>query len=103
MMEQKINNMDKTFSIYLVERKDNCSWDEYDSAVVIAENEKWAKFVNPRGFDSVEMDENKSITEILKEFPDYWTPDNLTVTFIGNTIFPEDSKGKLVLASFNAG
>ena len=75
--------------LYLIERTDKWSYDEYDSAVVCAESEEEAKLINPNG-DWVDM-----YTRWCE------TPEQVKVTYIG-VAGPLVPKG-VVLASFNAG
>lgn len=80
--------------IYLLERKDKWSYDDYDAIVVCAESEEDAKNIHPNG---------KSLDEEAKEPWNSWTSkkENLTVTEIG--IANEVQVRGVVLASFNAG
>jgi hypothetical protein len=75
--------------LYLIERTDNWSYDDYDSVVVCAESEDEARLINPDG-------------EWGQRFRSWCaTPDQVKVTYIG-VAGPLVSKG-VVLASFNAG
>jgi len=74
-------------NIYLLERTDKWSYDDYDATVVIAENEEDAKKI-----------------EITYHSVIRWswtTPNNIKATLIG-TAMP-DAKSGVVLKSFNAG
>ena len=70
--------------LYLVERKDEWNYDEFDAVVVAAQTEKQAKAILPADFSGV---------------PGYWREDVLKVTYIGETM----REAGVVLASFRAG
>jgi len=74
--------------LYKIIRKSPCGWDEYDSAVVIAENEEDAKMF--------------TVFEHLTKSKEY-NPD-LNVFYLGE--FHGDIKdypGRVILGSYNAG
>lgn len=108
-------------NIYKIWRTDQYDYDQYDSAIVIAENEEDARGMNPGYKDNVryydrmkfiDMDEEELMefnykTDIYHHFNpilywDYWTDsiDNVNVEVIGYT----DSTDKgVVLGSFHNG
>lgn len=74
--------------LYLVKRKDDHNYDEYDSCVVVATSVADAVSIHPG------KSENRSL-------PTYWTPSNLDVTYLGK---PEPEFGRgIICSSFNAG
>lgn len=90
-------------NIYLVERTDGCSYDEYDSFVVIAKTEKEAREIHPRGHKVGVC----SYTGKPEPHPlfDSWVKvdeiDSLDVTLVGKAA--KGQKPGIVLSSFNAG
>jgi hypothetical protein len=85
-------------NIYLVTNIDNnCGYDSFDSMVVIAPDEDYAKQMNPQsGFKLKPEDWDQM------EFDNSWARNKsyLESKFIGTC---EDTTPSLVLASFNAG
>lgn len=80
---KKDNNM----NIYLVTRKDECDYDEYDEFVVIAVSEEDARLTHPDPMGYCEIH-------------DTWTtPDNVTVENLGKS---SETTKRIVISSFNA-
>jgi len=73
-------------NIYLLKRTDKWSYDDYDAAVVIADNEDAARNFDVGGYPGA---------------CDWTTPDKIKVTLIGVAI--PFSKPGIVLGSYNAG
>ena len=88
--------------IYKVLRKDNWNYDQYDSAIVVADNEKQAMLIPP-DYDSEIAESYMSSNDYIAEcgIPDYWNPDNLNIELIGMT--NKYNKPITLLASFNMG
>jgi hypothetical protein len=80
--------------LFLISRTDGWSWDEYDSAVVVAPDEETARTLGP--------DDGKPI-ENWKHIFSSWTNDirNVKVKYLGEAA-PELEQG-VVCSSFNAG
>ena len=79
--------------LFLISRKDDYGYDDFDSAVVCAENEETARNTNPNGSGPVEWGQK-------------WTswanhPDLVVVTYLGEAD-PNVAAG-VVCSSFNAG
>ena len=74
-------------NLYLVTRKDNCDGNEYDSAVICADNEEDAASISPCY--------NPDYT------PKYWNSNNLNVSLIGTA--SKVILKSVILSSFNAG
>lgn len=75
-------------NIYLIEQDVNNDYDTYDSAVVVADNEKAARNMHP-------YDQDNKIGGM-------WAmPKDVKVTKVG--IAWNDAKARVVCASFNAG
>lgn len=83
-------------NIYKVSRTDKWSYDDYDSFVVIAEDEKTALYTHPSGRMLTFIDENKSYTGNWVNSPMF-----LKVELIG--IASNDMKPGIIINSFNAG
>lgn len=88
-------------NIYLIERAENAyiGYDEFDSAVVIADTEEQARLMHP------DWEPSWSPERELEEFSDYahdWedSPAKVRVTLIGTAERPER---RVICASFNAG
>jgi hypothetical protein len=79
-------------NIYLVERTDRYSYDEYDSFIVVAKNEECATDIDPSGEKFSENDRCSSWVN---------NKNNLKVTLLGRAA-AKIATG-VVLASFNAG
>ena len=74
-------------NIYLIVRKDDYDYDEFDSVVVIADNEKSAFEVSYKEIGSRQW-LNK-----------YWNVENLEFSIIGQS----NLESQIVLSSYNAG
>jgi len=79
--------------LYKISRKkQDTSWDEYDSAIVCANDEQDAAHIHPNGKDWVEDEDPYSS----------WTPiKNVLVELVGEA--KEGTKRGVILSSFNAG
>jgi len=92
-------------NIYIIRRKGLCDYDEYDSAVVVAESEEDAKKINPDRKCFWENDSwyyLNSINEKCKVYFGGWvTPSQVDVEKIGIADLSQE-KG-VVVSSFNAG
>lgn len=79
---ERVYSMSKKLKFYLVERTDNCGYDEFDSCVITADNEETAK-------------------ELAYTLNNRWnksfTPETVKVTEI------KAVENKIILASYNAG
>ena len=72
-------------NIYLLERMDSVSWDEYSSLVVSSESAELAKKAGDK-------------------LGDLWThPDNLKVTRLGVCVLPDAYEGQILHSDFNRG
>lgn len=76
-------------NIYKVERTDNVDYDEYDSFVVVAENDQIARNTHPEGPRNGRRHQTWPVD-----------PEDLIVTLIGQVTSGIDG---VVCASFNAG
>ena len=87
--------------LYLVERTDKVTWDEYDSFVVCAESEDEARRVYPGGRMFFEDDMSE---ESRKYFKWCWTDkiETLEVTCIGLASVSLKNR-QVICSSFNAG
>lgn len=97
-------------NLYLIERNDVWSYDEYDSAVVVADTEEEAKATHPDQ-DKV-WDGDKGVwysyyglatPTRYDELSSSWVPpSSVTATYLGEA---ESSRlsGEVICASFNAG
>lgn len=83
-------------NIYLIKRTDTIGYDEYDSAVVIAEDDEKARHIHPGGYGKFENGE--------WSMGGYaWAmPQSLEVTLIAKAV-PDLPNQGVILASFNAG
>ena len=88
-------------SLYLVERTDKVTWDEYDSFVVCAESEDEARRVHPSGRRFFEDDMSEQSKQYFKS---YWTDkiETLEVTCIGLASVSLENR-QVICLSFNAG
>lgn len=77
--------------LYLISQSRNCSYDSYDSAVVIAANEDDARNTNP-GFGPIKWGDRYN----------GWCarPEDVKVRYLGESC---DDKPGVVCASYNAG
>lgn len=82
-------------NIYKVSRTDEWSYDDYDSFVVIAEDEKTALYTHPSGGVLTFIDENGYTGDWVN------SPMFLKVELIG--IASNDMKPGIIINSFNAG
>jgi hypothetical protein len=81
-------------NIYIIERTDACDYDEYDAAVVCAENEESARDTHPNG-DPVNW-------AALPKYGSWVTSrDKVTVRLVG--VAAPFSVAGVILSSFNAG
>ena len=78
----------KKLNLYLIYQYLNNDYDTYDSAVVAAESDGYARNIHPSGDD--EWDDNT-----------WCKPDQVKVTLIGNA--EDNMKRGVICASFNAG
>lgn len=87
--------------LYLVERTDKVTWDEYDSFVVCAESEDEARRVYPSGRMFFEDDMSEESREYFKWC---WTDkiETLEVTCIGLASVSLKNR-QVICSSFNAG
>ena len=94
-------------NIYLISQSENCDYDTYDSAVVIAEDEYSARTTHPSEYYKWINNELYSVYYggRLEKSSTYtcWasSPFLVDVEFIGTA--PEGSLPRVVCASFNAG
>lgn len=85
--------------IYLISQNENMNYDTYDSAVVVAPDEKTARQINPSMYCSTIFMEEKDWN---KPFSNWCSsPNRVKVKYIG--IASEDQKVGVVCSSFNAG
>ncbi len=86
-------------NLYKVNQEENCGWDTFDSAVVVAESEEQAKKVNVGCGSSWLDDENKDINPYAN-----WATKtyNVKAELIGiyTGALPA---GSVIISSFNAG
>ena len=80
-------------NMYLVKRQDLCSYDEYDSFVVIAENETEARNTHPSPY-------RESWNGKAKMYDSWVNADDVIVEKIG---YSDETKTRVVCASFNSG
>ena len=80
-------------NIYKISRED-WDYDDYDSAIVIAENEDQARMTNPRNGEMLDP-ENFGIYGWAE------SPDLVTVELVGIAL--PDAQPGLILSSYNAG
>lgn len=87
--------------LYLVERTDKVTWDEYDSFVVCAESEDEARRVYPSGGMFFEDDMSE---QSKRYFKSCWTDkiETLEVTCIGLAAVSLKNR-QVICSSFNAG
>jgi hypothetical protein len=81
--------------LFLIEQSKNTDYDTYDSAVVIANDEKEAKDMHPQ--DGLALNANSDIWRNSK-----WCllPSDVSVTYLGESI---ESAKRIVCASYKAG
>jgi hypothetical protein len=85
-------------NIYKIERTDGASYDEYDSAVVIAPDEEMARRMNPgkpNGELMTDEDWRKTFSTWVK------SPHLVEVNYLGRA--DEGLAQSVIVASFNAG
>ncbi len=80
--------------LWVIERRSSVGYDEYDSAVVVARNEKDARQIHPSG--------NKNERHDVWGWGGWAAPDEINVTKVG-TAAPELKAGTVIVASYNAG
>lgn len=87
--------------LYLVERTDKVTWDEYDSFVVCAESEDEARRVHPSGVSFFEDDMSE---QSKRYFKSSWTDkiETLEVSCIGLASISLKNR-EVICASYNAG
>ena len=87
-------------NIYLISRTSGWGYDDYDSAVVIAESEEQARMIHPG--NNIETFDNKHFEfRIFKELGGWEEkPEDVKVKLIG---ISEEKIPQVVCASFNAG
>lgn len=85
-------------NIYLITQTENTDYDTYNSAVVIAKDEKSAKNIHPDGNVLKNSESNEGYWRVNA----WTTPENVTVQLVGvaNKLHKENT---VVCASFNAG
>jgi hypothetical protein len=83
-------------NIYKIERIDSCGYDEYDSAIVAAENESDARTIHPAHYIEKPVTDN-----IDDEYGSWVTLSKVKTTLIGTAI--EGTPRGVIVASFNAG
>jgi hypothetical protein len=87
-------------NLYKIERTDKWTYDDYDSAVVVAENEEDARTIVPNKLGEC------SITRIASDGGNYcgwvWDPELVQVTYLGEAATAFQSP-QVIVASFNAG
>ena len=88
-------------SLYLVERTDKITWDEYDSFVVCAESEDEARRVHPSGLEFFEDDMSE---QSKRYFKSSWTDkiETLEVICVGLASVSLENR-QVICASYNAG
>jgi len=104
----------KKMKIYLISQDVNCDYDTYDSAVVCAENEEYAKRIHPSdtwengGYYDEEKKEFwtlniKGIPYLYEDNYGTWTNDlsKIKVKYLGEA--DESLKSGVICSSFNAG
>jgi hypothetical protein len=96
-------------NLYLIERNDRCGYDEYDSAVVVADSEEEAKTINPDDNYLWDADVGnwygtrlRNGERLYVKYHSWVFPPSVTVTYLGEA---ESSRlsGEVICASFNAG
>ncbi len=85
-------------NLYLISQNVNSGYDTYDSAVVCAESEERARFVNPDGSD--DWDGKVVMCNDGTIWDDWCNAEDVQVEYIGKA--KEGVKG-VVCTSFNAG
>ena len=80
-------------NLYLIERDDNASYDEYVSAIVCAESEEEAVKIHPNG----------DIFGTVRRWGSGWVKDPSLVKCRKIGVADESIEKGVVLASFNAG
>jgi len=80
-----------TYFLWLLKRCDKCDYDEYDSAVVVAESEAQARQMHPSGL---------TVSWESSDYGGWVAPEFVIVTRLG---FADDPTPRVVCASFNAG
>lgn len=78
--------------LWLIQRTDRVGWDEYDSAVVAADDEVSARSINPDGSGRKWGDRYSSWCK---------SPELVDVTLLGTA--KRGTEAGVILASFNAG
>jgi len=87
-------------NLYLISQNENCGYDTYDSALVIAASEEEAKTIHPEGY-RWENGKWRGGWAIDLAGQSWCNPDHITVKIIGT---PTTGKiGDIIISSFNAG
>lgn len=79
-------------NLYLIEQDTNETYDTYDSAIVVANNEAEAVAIHPSGNDSWKGDDEK--------YGSWTDKENVKAVLVGTT---DIKKAGVLLASYNAG
>jgi hypothetical protein len=88
-------------NIYKIWRDECIDYDTYDSAIVVAENEKAARLMHPSGIEYTWNGNDWVYLSTHVSGGDWTTPDKVKVELIGYITNSDESK--VLLASFNAG
>lgn len=89
--------------IYKIWREDEIEYETYDSAIVIADNEEYARKIHPNGNAVFKFGEWLDNDNIKRHYEDKWCdPVNVKVELLGiaGKTYTEPC---VVLSSFNAG
>lgn len=83
--------------LYLISQTERNGWDTYDSAVVAAESEEEARYIQPHSRGVLVLDTK------FDPIDDCWAskPENVTVKYLGDAA--EGIKKSVICASFNEG
>lgn len=85
-------------NLYKISRDDVAGFDEFDSAVVVAESEEKARLIHPAEWAPKNWHENKEFNAI-----DCWIkPEKVFVALIGSAKEGLE-EGMVIVSSFNAG
>ncbi len=96
-------------NIYLIKRRDECDYDEYDSAVVVAETEQDARNTHPAGtgakWGRIEVMGGMELKWVEPSHGwmchDWVPPETVLVELLGKAVC--EYTPRVVCASFNAG
>lgn len=81
-------------NLYLIERDDPPDYDEYDSAVVVANNADEARCIHP---------DNLTIMDINSKNVGTWIPPNRVLVTVIGVAHMDYQNPTVICASFNAG